>query len=298
MARGFTNPVLSESNIRPLDPDLLQAHNELVARRKLNLILRSNISTTENLHVGDLVQVYLKSEKEKGGRWSSPRQILYINHDAGFVTVPGRSGKTINSAIEDVRTALPASDLTESIQSAIDEVDGAFNNVLENRVDLYSENEPASENDVSADSFDNDDAAIIIGPRIEIYWPADDQYYAGTVSDIDSDNKVTVYYNDNDKQYGLNLVEDQWRFPSISANIIQFDNSLQSSEQVFLNEMFSLLGNKSFFYHQAHAFDQFPMILSHQKEEAEFLKNVKKCRALCLRKMPILLEVMFSTSSN
>lgn len=79
----------------------------------------------------------------------------------------------MNAAYEDIRAATPVSDLTLSMQSAIDEIDGA----IAEAIDFKNEPEDHSkelddESNAADDGFDNDDPAIIVGSKIEVYWPA------------------------------------------------------------------------------------------------------------------------------
>lgn len=49
LAKGYTKPIESEKAVVPLPDDLRAAHDELVAKRKLNLILRSHSTSTPPL---------------------------------------------------------------------------------------------------------------------------------------------------------------------------------------------------------------------------------------------------------
>lgn len=69
LAKGFTKPVETDSVQRILPADVRYAHEELKAKRKLNLILRSHKSSTQPIKTGDMVQVFIKNTYEKRGRW-------------------------------------------------------------------------------------------------------------------------------------------------------------------------------------------------------------------------------------
>lgn len=95
LAKGFTRPVASNSDIQKIPEDIVQEHCNIVSKRKLNKILRSHTFGTELLKIGDLVQVYIKHDKDKRGSWSWPRLILSNDQDGGFFIVPGRSRRRI-----------------------------------------------------------------------------------------------------------------------------------------------------------------------------------------------------------
>lgn len=55
---------------------------------------------------GDLVEVFVKDVHTKGCTWSDPRTILAFDREAWTITVPERSVRTMNVAVDDVRPAL------------------------------------------------------------------------------------------------------------------------------------------------------------------------------------------------
>ena len=60
--------------------------------------------------------MYIHDGKSKRGTWTSPRQVLSIDHDSGFVTVPGHADKSLSAAVEAVRAATGDCELASSIQ--------------------------------------------------------------------------------------------------------------------------------------------------------------------------------------
>lgn len=72
LAEGFYNPVAANTiDIVVLD-DVRDACDQLQARRKLALILRSKAVTEVPLSIGDVVEVYKKKEHEKRGKQPDP----------------------------------------------------------------------------------------------------------------------------------------------------------------------------------------------------------------------------------
>lgn len=53
--------------------------------------------------MGDLVERFFMVVKSKYGTWNSPPNVLSFDTEAGSITVPGRSHKTISGAVEDTR---------------------------------------------------------------------------------------------------------------------------------------------------------------------------------------------------
>lgn len=124
-------PVFSFSLINPVPPEIIETHINLVAKRKLNVILRSRATPTKSFNVGNLVQVYYKHEKAKCGAWSSPHLFLSVNNLAEFVKVPGRSSHSRNVAFEDVRLAQDEDIFRHAVQLAIAGIDDSYSDSLE-----------------------------------------------------------------------------------------------------------------------------------------------------------------------
>lgn len=85
LAKGYTRPAVSGSFPAPVPHDVLQAHEDLAAKRKLTRILRSKSIVDLPVNVSDLVQIFIKHEKQKRGQWSSPKTILSFDKNSGTV---------------------------------------------------------------------------------------------------------------------------------------------------------------------------------------------------------------------
>lgn len=92
MAKGFTKPI-DGASVHPIPDDIASAHNQLQAKRKLALILKSKSSEEIHITPGDLVEVYTVTEMNKMRVWSEPKIVLSIDKDARTVTVPAKGGK-------------------------------------------------------------------------------------------------------------------------------------------------------------------------------------------------------------
>lgn len=131
LANGFTKPVVSGTVPNAVTDELIAAQDTLAAKRKLTLILRSKAVSTPSISVGDLVQIYVKRDKEKRGKWFSPRTVLSFDKIAGIVTVDGAAGKTISAGVEDVRPAICNEEFALHVQEAIDCLDQSLDEILE-----------------------------------------------------------------------------------------------------------------------------------------------------------------------
>lgn len=104
MAHGCIKSIDS-SKPYAIGDDMIGAHDELVARRKFNLILLSPCSLSPRPISGDYFEVLVRLKTKKGEKWLSPRDITKIDYDADVPTAPGRAGRSINAAFKEARTA-------------------------------------------------------------------------------------------------------------------------------------------------------------------------------------------------
>lgn len=280
MAKGYSKPLVANQRPIQVDAELQAAHDELIAKRKLTLIMRSNTFPSQSFKVGDLVQIYINDGKSKRGSWTSPRKVLEINTNAGSVTVPGRSGKTVTAAIEDARACSEHS-LANSIQDSIDQLEfNLCDSVLSDNSnkETHGESEMKKCSEPPGDfSGANNQPKPGTGDRISVYWPLDDQYYSGTVNSIDPNGSHVIHYDDDEIET-LNLSNESWKFVStnsVVASTTAFNRVLESNEQEVLGDIFESFGNRSFLRYQAQSFDQAVLYNSYKKEESDFLRNVK-----------------------
>lgn len=123
LAKGYTRPVINGSVPSCVPSEILDAHANLLAKRKLTLILRSKATAYEDFSPGSVVQVFIKTGKEKRGKWSGNKVVLAFDRASMIVAVPGANGKKINAAVGDVRAALPKSCFSTVVQDSIDVLD-------------------------------------------------------------------------------------------------------------------------------------------------------------------------------
>ena len=169
LAKGYTRPVSPSSPIK-LPASIAEAHDELIAKRKLNAILRSKATVDKHIQVGDVVQVYRKMENAKRGSWSESKPVLSYDPKSQTVTVAGSKGKYVKAAIEDVRIAVSDSiDVAVAIQEAIDQYDDLIAAAVQEDIsdgkehfeETIQKRAPAEHDDVDHDGFDTSQHSIV-----------------------------------------------------------------------------------------------------------------------------------------
>ncbi len=125
------------------------------AKRKLTLILRSKPVRCDGFIPGSLVQVYIKSGKEKKCKWSSDKVMLSFDSELDTVTVPGSNRQKINAAAEDVRPSLPKDCFSQAVHESIDALDRAVSIEIEENFDetLDCTNHAMENNAVKSDDI-------------------------------------------------------------------------------------------------------------------------------------------------
>lgn len=156
LAKGYTRPVTNDYP-RFLPQEIRKAHNEILAKRKLNLILTSKSISNPAVHVGDIVQVFLRLQNQKRGSWSEPQPVLEYDPSSGTVTVVASHGRRRQAAVEDTRHALSDNELAAEVQQAIDQLDSDVDANLELLADSDMLGEPSSENNQHISFSDHDD---------------------------------------------------------------------------------------------------------------------------------------------
>lgn len=288
LTKGYTRPLAG--NFPAVVPEeIIQAHQNLIAERKLTKILKSKAITNAQFCVGDLVQIYVKNQHQKRGKWSSSKVVLSYDKESGTVTVPGKNGCEVRAAVEDVRPACKEDTLEAFIQEAMDQMADTLDSLIDEKCsydnrEAIEDSVPHPPSAVQAGNFDfESDQTLVpapsVGDSIDIYCPLDDKFYTGTVTTYDeNENKYAIHYNDGDKEC-LDLENETWRFSNpdiMSTNSLQVCNtSLESSEQVVLKSFIKVFGHKDFMKFQAQGLPTFPTVNAYAREESVFKKNVK-----------------------
>ena len=293
MAKGFTKPVVSDAQARPLHPDLMNAQLQLEAKRKFTRILRSKAIDNTPVAIGDLIEVFVRHGKNKKGKWLSPRCVLSIDPRSGSLTVPGSSGRTITAAFEDVRAAMNTDSFATIVQESIDTLEREISDALDqiatdssadecvssrdhDEVAAQTDGEVAAQMDSIDDTADNTPVSPSIGDRIDVFWPLDNAFYPGVVTDIDNGHHQ-IQYDDGDKET-LEISNETWRFSDHDysvQNAVACAVELFSSEQSDLKPMFEHFGNKPFLAYQAQGFPSYMLHNAYHEEEESFKRTVR-----------------------
>ncbi len=120
LAKGYTRPVLHGKTPMRVPEEIISAHEQLLAKRKLTLIMRFKSTKDSIVRPGDMIQVDVKKDSAKRGKWLSPRPVLHYHPESFTVTIPGERGRTMKAAIEDIRPAFSDNALTSLVQESID----------------------------------------------------------------------------------------------------------------------------------------------------------------------------------
>ena len=293
LAKGYSRPLESGVIPKSLSQDLIDAHQTLLAKRKLTLILRSKTFDEIPIAVGDLVQVFIKKQNQKRGKWSQNKPVLAYDFPNRTITVPGSNGRKICAAIEDVRPAIRDNELAAAVQDAIDEMDRNLDEVVEEIVEIRKgdDEQDSNQDDIRNHQEPDDEIDCIgtnlpnVGDQIEVYWPLDKSFYGGTVEDYDEQiGKHSVKYFDGDEEH-LNLQDEVWNRVEdenaqdggrIEAAEVELTpgQELQSSERELIKKYFEAFGHAEFMLHQAQGLPPFATRNAYEKEEKSFKKTV------------------------
>lgn len=86
--------------------------------------MRSRSTKNIFISVGDIVEIFVKHDNEKRGKWLSPRTMLSFDPASCTGTDTAGNGKTMCAAIEDVRPAIVENSFASVITKANDELEG------------------------------------------------------------------------------------------------------------------------------------------------------------------------------
>ena len=78
LAKDFTRAIVPDILPKIVPKDLVTARKTLIAKRKFNLTLSSKSTSVTPIQIGDLVQVFVKLQHKKRGKWSNPNRICLV----------------------------------------------------------------------------------------------------------------------------------------------------------------------------------------------------------------------------
>lgn len=106
LAKGYTRPIASAHNPYKVSGEIIDANETLLAKRKLAKILRSKALVEPLVTIGDMIDVFIKLENEKRGKWFSSKIVLAYDHESGIETLAGAASKPMTAAVEDNRPSI------------------------------------------------------------------------------------------------------------------------------------------------------------------------------------------------
>lgn len=301
LAKGYTRPIVTGSFFHVPD-DVRAAHQELIAKRKLNKILRSNAVKDTPVKVGDMVEVFIRLDNQKRGKWSQPKPVLKYDLPSRTVTVSGAKGRYVKAAIEDVRHALSSEhDLAIAVQEAIDfcsqSLEESLDNVLEDEVEESNDSDTPPGLPVTDNEYDDLNYYGTSSVDNENDQQAEDA--ANNSNDSGNTPEVDQGQEDGciDALDQLTHVPDVGPAPSThemelrerpdivySADIeLQPGTSLTSSEQEDLEKYVRRFKSKEFLLHQAQGLPTHITENAYATEEDNF---VKTCTKVHVSKVP------------
>ncbi len=127
-AKGFTRPIIPSSTAKNVPEDIRIAQEELIAKPKLNLMLRSKTIRDPKLSIGYMVQVTSKW-KSQAGILLRAETSTALRSKIGIVALAGKQRRKLQPAVGDVRYALQPL-FTVRAQYAIDQIDSEVDEAL------------------------------------------------------------------------------------------------------------------------------------------------------------------------
>lgn len=278
LAKGYTRPI-ADTGLHPLPQEIQDAHQELIAKRKLNAILRSHAVTEPSIKVGDVVQIFVHHEHQKRGTWSEAQPVLKYDPKSRTVTVAGSKGRYRKAAVEDVRHAIDNIDLAVEIQNAIDvlthEIEGTVDDMIPD--DDILDDTPASNLDDSSNAdFEETGSTSAMDIEAMTYHPPADPLSTQheTIQPVEANTQPTIPTLPAPSTHTMTLRSTQ---PTTQGNEIELrpGTELTSIEGQVLRDYESRFGSKEFM-HEASGLPSFITENSYLAEEEIFLKTCVK----------------------
>eukprot|EP00171_Calliarthron_tuberculosum_P018762 IDg18762t1 len=255
LAKGFTRPIENRDYQSTIPKELVKAHASLNARRKLSLILRSKSVQNDEFKPGSLVQVFLKTGKEKRRKWTGNKAVLVYDKTSETVKVPVANGKKLQAAVEDVRAALSEKCFSNAVHDSID----ALDRILDEEISL-----------LSSKSLETDDSTDDKSDKTARSDNEDNPSF-----DLETE-KFHIDYDDGDNE-DLQIQNETWKPGNQESVIVSrvelspgFD--LQSIEKEAIDEYYRIFRTKEFLHHHAQGLPLFAMQMLMRKKKSRSRK--------------------------
>lgn len=200
-------------------PATIEEHAQETANRRLKRMLQANIRDMPNIKVGDIVHFWRDNAK-----WIGPAKVVEI--DKTSVTVE-HNNQLKTSSLNRVRKWMPMPySLDEDDNEETNSNDGSSAPAgntnrpagtqgnkcrrssrlaqLQNRDNQIDQQSNTQRHDSTQESPNIDD-------QVEVLWPEDKKYYAGTVTSINNKN-YNIKYDDGEVENDLDMKQEVWRY--------------------------------------------------------------------------------------
>ena len=184
-----------------------------------------------------------------------PQKIfLQVDHNARSIVVPGKNGRRVIVAIEDVSLALKDDSLEQAVQASIDSLDASIDNYLTSATSDdndsssnaddngnktsnacsdadFSESSPHSSTTSSTNAVtttEKNPPKVTRGDRVKVYWPEDRQNYPGVVKTLHHDGQVTILYDDGETER-LNMDNEDWDYEDQQSTVSASSGAIRES---------------------------------------------------------------------
>lgn len=203
--KGYSNPLSPNQKLVPVDEAQRKAHDQLVAKQKLTLILRSNVYVSRSYKRGDMVQIFSKIEKT---RKMGPAPTSIVNRlRCWFCHGTKTSWKDIDELDGNINSEVEDNDVTESTVES------------EKNSNKKGCGEPPSDIEMTSGAI-NQKSLPEEGDRSSVYWPFEPQFHSGTANSVKPGWNRASFYDEDDIE-PLNHKEEEWCYENTASGCSQ-----------------------------------------------------------------------------
>lgn len=145
------------------------------------------------MKVGNLINVYVKRDKNKTRKLLMPRAILSIDRSSGTVTVSTGNRRTMDPAFKYVRAALAGGSFAMMVQESIGTVDREMSPALDDCTAVSDfDTATSTEQTVSHDDgFEGNISRVTSSKkdRVHISWTTENQFYFEVVTMVHDEKR-------------------------------------------------------------------------------------------------------------
>lgn len=82
-----------------------------------------------------MIEIFMHGKYNKRGEWSGPKIIIIIDRDIRNIYMPGKNGKTVSVAFEDVGLEIMVDSFANTISDTLDTPDHEINQEMDKHSD-------------------------------------------------------------------------------------------------------------------------------------------------------------------